>query len=137
MPKKPNPCKGIIKSINSKLINIKKGINKLTYKSAKRLAQYHKKVNRLNRTLKNTSTKSKRLIDLEKQTEKSIFKDKKEFISSQCKLIDSISELKKNIIENRCNPSSLKPIHITPKHITTMNMLFTPDEQILLYNDLL
>jgi Na+/phosphate symporter len=137
MPKKPNPCKGIIKSINSKLINIKRGINKLTNKTTKRLEQYHRKVNRLNRTLKNNDTKTKQLTDLEKQTEKSIFKDKNEFISSQCKLIDSISELKENILENHCNPTSLKPIRISPKHITTMNMLFTSDEQILLYNDLL
>jgi hypothetical protein len=137
MPKKPNPCKGIIKNINSKLINIKREINKLTIKTRKTLLLYHKNVNKLNKTKKNNDTKTKQLIDLEKQTEKTIFKDKNEFISSQCKLIDSISELKENILENHCNPSSLKPIRISPKHITTMNMLFTSDEQILLYNDLL
>jgi hypothetical protein len=137
MPKKPNPCKGIIKSINSKLINIKRGINKLTIKTRKTLLLYHKKVNKLNKTIKNSVTKTKQLTDLEKQIEMSIIKDKNEFILSQCKLIDSISELKENILENRCNPSSLKPIHITPKHITTMNMLFTPEQQMILYNDLL
>ena len=137
MPKKPNPCKGIIKNINSKLIHIKRGINKLTIKTRKTLLLYHKKVNKLNKTIKNNDTKTNQLTNLEKQTELSIIKDKKKFISSQCKLVDSISELKENILENQCNPSSLKPIHISPKHITTMNMLFTPEQQILLYNDLL
>ena len=59
MPKKPNPCKGIIKNINSKLINIKREINKLTIKTRKTLLLYHKNVNKLNKTKKNNDTKTK------------------------------------------------------------------------------
>ena len=132
-----NSCNYIIKNINSKLIKIRSGISELTNKTMKKLIKYQKRVNKLEKTIKNPNTRTKRIMHLEKQTQKNITKYKHEFVLAQCKIIDSINKLKSKFSENQCNPSKLKPIHINSKNINTMNTLFTPEEQMILYNDLL
>jgi hypothetical protein len=137
MPKKLDSCKHITKKINSKLVKIKSGIVAFTNNTMKTIKNYHKKATRLRKTLKNPNTQLKRITHLEQQSQNNIAKDKRAFITSQCKLLDSIRELKEKVLENKCNTSALKPIHISNKNIQTMNMLFTPEQQLLLYNDLL
>jgi len=136
MPKKDS-CKHITKKINSTLVKIKSGIVAFTNNTMKTINNYHKTAAKLRKTLKNPNTQLKRITHLEQQSQTNIAKDKHAFVTSQCKLIDSIRDLKEKVLENRCNTSTLKPIHINNKNIQTMNMLFTPEQQLLLYNDLL
>jgi hypothetical protein len=137
MPKKIGSCKHITKRINSKLAKIKSGIVTFANKTIKHMKNYNKKMNKLRKTLKHPNTQLKRILHLEQQSQHNITKDKHVFITSQCKLIDSIRELKEKVLENNCSHSTLKPIHISNKNIQTMNMVFTPEQQIILYNDLL
>lgn len=137
MPNKTISCKHIVKNINSKLIKIKSGISIFTNKTNKHLKIHRNTLQKLNKTIKNNNTLNNKTIQLENKIQKNLTKDKNKFILTQCNLIDTISKLKSQLTMNNCNDPKLKSIHLTTKSINTMNMVFSPEGLMILYNDLL
>ena len=130
MPASSNKtCKRIIRTLNSKLRTVKSQIDVFTHKTAKTLKKYYSVAKRPN--------KSKKQFNLENKLQMQLIQNKHTFIKSQCDLMDSIKGLKNEFISNRCVPRNIDSIKLKKKSIQIMNMVFPPEEQMLLYSELM
>ena len=121
-------CKRIIKTLNSKLKSVKSQIDVFTHKMAKTLKKYH--------SLNRRTNKSKSQLILENKLQQQLIHNKSTFIQSQCDLMDSIKDLKNDFITNKCVPHNITSINLKKKTIQIMNMVFPPEEQMVLYSEL-